>query len=230
MPLTDTSLTALDGQPLDPNELRDRTVLVVNVASRCGFTPQYEALERLQQRFGEAGFTVLGVPCNQFAGQEPGTGEEIREFCSTTYGTTFPMTEKVDVNGQRRHPLFDWLTRTADADGKAGEVEWNFEKFLIAPSGETVRRFRSHVAPDSDELIAAIETVLPAERWTAIAASEIRAGDRVRARGIELKVTRVDESFMGRPDYLALVEDSPQRWLKVPTPADAEVEVVRDAG
>jgi glutathione peroxidase len=229
MALIDTPLTGLDGQPLDLAELRDRAVLVVNVASRCGFTPQYEALERLQQRYGEAGLTVLGVPCNQFAGQEPGTGEEILEFCSTTYGTTFPMTAKVDVNGQRRHPLFDWLTRTADADGVAGEVEWNFEKFLIAPSGETVGRFRSPVAPDSDELIAAIETVLPKERWTATSASDVRTGDRVRARGIELKVTRIDESFMGRPDYLALVEDTAQRWLKLPTPADAEVEVFRGA-
>jgi glutathione peroxidase len=230
MGVIDTQLTGLDGQPLDLAELRDRTVLVVNVASRCGFTPQYEALERLQQRYGEAGFTVLGVPCNQFAGQEPGTGEEIREFCSTTYGTTFPMTEKIDVNGQRRHPLFERLTKTADADGVAGEVEWNFEKFLIAPTGETVGRFRSQVAPDSDELIAAIETVLPTEHWTATAASEVRAGDRVRARGIELKVTRIDESFMGRPDYLALVEDTAERWLKLPTPADAEVEVIRAAG
>jgi glutathione peroxidase len=227
MSLIGTQLTALDGQPLELAELRDRTVLVVNVASRCGFTPQYEALELLQQRYGETGFTVLGVPCNQFAGQEPGTAEEIREFCSTTYGTTFPMTEKLDVNGQRRHPLFDWLTRTADADGVAGDVEWNFEKFLIAPSGETVGRFRSHVAPDSDELTAAIEEALPDERWTAVSASQVRAGDRVRARGLELKVTRIDESFMGRADYLALVEDTAERWLKFPTPADAEVEVAR---
>jgi glutathione peroxidase len=229
MALIDTQLTALDGQPLDPAELRDRTVLVVNVASRCGFTPQYEALEQLQQRYGDAGFTVLGVPCNQFAGQEPGTVEEIREFCSTTYGTTFPMTEKLDVNGRRRHSLFDWLTRTVDADGVAGEVEWNFEKFLVAPSGQTVGRFRSHVAPDSEELIAAIEQVLPADRWTAVSASAVRVGERVRARGIELKVTRIDESFMGRPEYIAFVEDTAERWLKLPTPADAEVEVVRSA-
>src|ERR1700743_937023 len=120
-------LTGIDGSPLDAAAFEGNAVLVVNVASRCGFTPQYEALERLQQRYGEAGFTVLGVPCNQFAGQEPGTGEEIREFCSTTYGTTFPMTEKLDVNGRRRPPLFDWLTETADAEGRAGEIEWNFE-------------------------------------------------------------------------------------------------------
>jgi glutathione peroxidase len=227
MALTDTQLTGLDGAPLDPSELRDRTVLVVNVASRCGFTPQYEALEQLQQRYGDAGFTVLGVPCNQFAGQEPGTGDEIREFCSTTYGTTFPMTEKIEVNGRRRHPLFDWLTNTADADGVAGEVEWNFEKFLVAPSGQTVGRFRSNVAPDSDELITAIEESLPADRWTAVSASTVRVGERVRARGIELKVTRIDESFMGRPEYIAFVEDTAERWLKLPTPADAEVEVVR---
>jgi glutathione peroxidase len=230
MSLIDTQLTALDGQPLDPAELRDRAVLVVNVASRCGFTPQYQALEQLQQRYGDAGFTVLGVPCNQFAAQEPGTGEEIREFCSTTYGTTFPLTEKLDVNGQQRHPLFDWLANAADPDGVAGEVEWNFEKFLIAPSGEAVGRFRSSVAPDSEELIAAIEAVLADERWTAIAAADVRAGDRVRARGIELQVTRIDQSFMGRPEYIAFVEDSAERWLKLPTPADAEVEVLRSVG
>jgi glutathione peroxidase len=154
-------LTGLDGAPLDAEELRGRAVLVVNVASRCGLTPQYEALERLQQRYGGSGFSVLGVPCNQFAGQEPGTPEEIVTFCSTTYATTFPMTEKLDVNGRRRHPLYAWLTAAPDADGRAGEVEWNFEKFLVAPGGEVVARFRPTVDPEAPELIAAIEQHLP---------------------------------------------------------------------
>src|ERR1700755_2559259 len=108
----------------------DVATLVVNVASKCGLTPQYAVLEELQERYAGRGFTVLGVPCNQFAGQEPGTAEEIAEFCSATYGTTFPMTEKVDVNGDARHPLYQWLTQTDDAEGTAGDVAWNFEKFL----------------------------------------------------------------------------------------------------
>jgi glutathione peroxidase len=154
-------LTGLDGAPLDAEALRGRAVLVVNVASRCGLTPQYEALERLQQRYGGSGFSVLGVPCNQFAGQEPGTADEIATFCSTTYGTTFPMTEKLDVNGRRCDPLYAWLTGAPDAEGRAGEVEWNFEKFLVAPGGEVVARFRPTVEPEAPEVIAAIEQHLP---------------------------------------------------------------------
>src|SRR4051794_7231697 len=117
-------LGALDGGPIDPGLLEGRAVLVVNVASRCGLTPQFSALERLQKRFHDQGFTVLGVPCNQFAGQEPGTADELRAFCSITYGTSFPMTHKLDVNGHRRHPLYEWLVQTPDAAGVAGEVEW----------------------------------------------------------------------------------------------------------
>jgi glutathione peroxidase len=153
-------IDSLAGGPLDPDQLDGRAVLVVNVASRCGLTPQYEGLESLQKRFGDRGFTVLGAPCNQFAGQEPGSAEEILEFCSTTYGTTFPMTEKLDVNGEERHPLFAALTETADAEGEAGDVQWNFEKFLIAPSGEVSARFRPTVTPESDEVVAAIESLL----------------------------------------------------------------------
>jgi glutathione peroxidase len=156
-----TDLPALKGGTIAPADLEGRAVLVVNVASRCGFTPQYEGLERLQQRFSERGFTVLGVPCNQFADQEPGTADEIAEFCSATYGTSFPMTDKLEVNGQRQHPLYQRLTATADATGAAGEVQWNFEKFLVAPSGEVAGRFRSTVDPESDELVSAIEAVLP---------------------------------------------------------------------
>jgi glutathione peroxidase len=156
----DWNLTSLGGNALDAALLEGKTVLVVNVASKCGLTPQYEGLERLQKRFGGDGFTVLGVPCNQFAGQEPGTPEEIQTFCSTTYGTTFPMTEKLDVNGRRRAPLYQWLTSTPDADGRAGEVEWNFEKFLVSPSGDVVARFRPPVEPEDERVIAAIEGAL----------------------------------------------------------------------
>ena len=154
-------LSRIDGQPLERHELDGKAVLVVNVASRCGLTPQYEGLERLQQRYGDAGFTVLGVPCNQFAGQEPGTPEEIQQFCSATYGATFPLTEKLDVNGQQSHPLYRWLTATPDAEGEAGEVQWNFEKFLLSPGGEIVARFRPTVEPEDDRVVRAIESVLP---------------------------------------------------------------------
>jgi glutathione peroxidase len=154
-------LRALDGGPLDTAVLDGRAVLVVNVASRCGMTPQLAALERLQQRFGDRGLTVLGVPCNQFAGQEPGTAQEFQAFCSSTYGTTFPMTEKLEVNGHRRHPLYEWLTATPDPAGVAGEVEWNFEKFVVSAAGEVIARFRPPVDPEADEVLDAIERALP---------------------------------------------------------------------
>jgi len=159
--LFDNDLPGLTGEPIPADRLAGRTVLVVNVASRCGMTPQYAGLERLQQRFGDRGFTVLGIPSGQFAGQELDTSEEIAEFCSSTYGTTFPMTEKLEVNGRRRHPLYEQLVQTPDADGVAGEVEWNFEKFLVTPEGEVVARFRPPVDPESDEVVSAIEKVLP---------------------------------------------------------------------
>lgn len=154
-------LTGINGNPIDPSVVDDKAVLVVNVASKCGLSPQYEGLERLQQRYGDAAFTVLGVPCNQFAGQEPGTSDEIAQFCSTTYGATFPLTEKLDVNGRHRHPLYSWLTASPDASGEAGEVQWNFEKFLISPAGEVVARFRPPVDPEDDQITSAIERVLP---------------------------------------------------------------------
>ena len=135
--------------------------LVVNVASRCGLTPQYAGLERLQQRFADRGFTVLGVPCNQFGGQEPGSSEQIAEFCSTTYGVSFPLTEKLEINGANRHPLYAELVDVPDADGYTGDIRWNFEKFLIAPSGEVVARFDPQTDPEADNVIAAIEAVLP---------------------------------------------------------------------
>ncbi len=159
--LTDIALTTLDGRPTTLGELADGAVLVVNVASKCGLTPQYSALEKLAQQYGDRGLTVIGVPCNQFMGQEPGTAEEIQTFCSTTYGVTFPLLAKTDVNGPGRHPLFAELTKTADASGEAGDVQWNFEKFLLAPDGTVVNRFRPRTEPDSTEVIEAIETVLP---------------------------------------------------------------------
>ncbi len=150
-----SDLTALDGTTLPATD--GKTVLVVNVASKCGLTPQYEGLERLQKRFGGDSFTVLGVPCNQFMGQEPGTPEEIAEFCSATYGVSFPLTEKIDVNGEDRHRLYTELTSVADATGDAGDVQWNFEKFLVGADG-SVTRFRPTVDPEADEIVAAIES------------------------------------------------------------------------
>ncbi|MEE2032495.1 glutathione peroxidase, partial [Rhodococcus chondri] len=135
---------------------------VVNVASKCGLTPQYTALEQLAQDYADRGLFVVGVPCNQFMGQEPGTAEEIQEFCSTTYGVSFPLLEKVEVNGENRHPLYAELTQHPDADGEAGDIQWNFEKFVIAPDGTVVNRFRPRTEPDAPEVIDALEAVLPA--------------------------------------------------------------------
>src|ERR1700727_3899068 len=142
MSIYDVNIGSLDGSPLDLEALKGQEVLVVNVASKCGLTPQYSVLEDLQKRYADKGFTVLGVPCNQFGGQEPGTADEIQTFCSTTYGVTFPITEKVDVNGQKRHALFTELTAKPDAAGDAGDIQWNFEKFLISPTGDVVGRFQ----------------------------------------------------------------------------------------
>ena len=161
MSLADIPLTTLDGKSTSLADYGDRALLIVNVASKCGLTPQYAALEQLAKDYAGRGLTVLGVPCNQFMGQEPGTPEEIATFCSTTYGVTFPLLAKTDVNGGARHPLYAELTKTADADGAAGDVQWNFEKFLLAPGAEVVNRFRPTTVPDAPEVIAAIEAVLP---------------------------------------------------------------------
>ena len=161
MTIFDIPVKTLDGQDSSLGSLEGKTLLVVNVASRCGLTPQYTGLEQLQERYGERGFTVLGVPCNQFGEQEPGSAEEIETFCSTTYGVSFPMTEKLDVNGPGRHPLYSTLSETTDAAGEAGDIQWNFEKFLVSADGRPVARFRPTVEPESDELIAAIESELP---------------------------------------------------------------------
>lgn len=161
--LNELSIHQLDGTPSSVGALAGgKAALVVNVASKCGLTPQYAGLERLHEAYAERGFTVLGVPCNQFLEQEPGTPDEIATFCSTTYGVTFPLTEKVEVNGQGRHPLYDELTKVADAEGVDGDIRWNFEKFLLSPAGEVVARFSPTTEPEADEVIAAIEGQLPA--------------------------------------------------------------------
>ncbi len=153
--------TPSPASPTSLGDYRGKALLVVNVASKCGLTPQYEGLERLQKTYGDKGFTVLGFPCNQFGDQEPGTSEEIATFCSATYGVTFPMFEKVEVNGENRHPVYDELTAVPDADGEAGDIQWNFEKFLVSPEGEIVQRFRPMVDPEAPEVTDAIEANLP---------------------------------------------------------------------
>ncbi|WP_329624746.1 glutathione peroxidase [Streptomyces sp. NBC_01255] len=159
MSLYDIPLKTLTGESVSLADYRDHAVLVVNVASKCGLTPQYAGLERLQKAYGERGFTVLGVPCNQFAGQEPGSADEIQTFCSATYGVSFPLLEKTDVNGDGRHPLYTELTKVADAEGEAGDVQWNFEKFLVGKDGG-VTRFRPRTEPDAAEVVSAIEAQL----------------------------------------------------------------------
>jgi len=162
MSIYEPDLHSLDGQQASIGDYRGKALLVVNVASKCGLTPQYEGLERLQKTYADKGFTVLGFPCNQFGEQEPGSADEIASFCSTTYGVTFPMFEKIEVNGEGRHPVYDELTSFPDADGEAGDIQWNFEKFLVSPDGEIVQRFRPMVDPEAPEVIDAIEANLPA--------------------------------------------------------------------
>ncbi len=159
MTLYDIPVRTLAGEPSSLADFRGRTVLVVNVASKCGLTPQYAGLEALHERFHDRGFAVVGFPCNQFQGQEPGTPEEIQEFCSTTYGVTFPLFEKIDVNGENRHPVYAELVEVPDADGYRGDIRWNFEKFLVAPDG-SVRRFAPQVTPEDADLVVAIEAAL----------------------------------------------------------------------
>ncbi|HEX4091353.1 MAG TPA: glutathione peroxidase [Trebonia sp.] len=162
MTLYDIPVKTLSGQDSSLGALAGKTLLVVNVASKCGLTPQYSALEALHARLADRGFSVVGFPGNQFMGQEPGTAEEIEQFCSTTYGVTFPMFEKIEVNGEGRHPIYDELTSLPDADGAAGDVQWNFEKFLVGPDGAVLARFRPRTVPDDPAVLAAIEEHLPA--------------------------------------------------------------------
>jgi glutathione peroxidase len=154
------AIARLDGTADALSPLAGNVTLVVNVASKCGLTPQYEQLENLQKTYSGRGFNVLGVPCNQFMGQEPGSAEEIATFCSSTYGVTFPMTEKIDVNGENRHPLYSELAPIADAEGANGDIRWNFEKFLVDRGGKVVARFHPKTAPDAPEVVAAIESLL----------------------------------------------------------------------
>jgi glutathione peroxidase len=160
MSINEIPLKTLHGEPTSLAEHAGKALLIVNVASKCGLTPQYTGLEAMHEKYASRGFAVLGFPCNQFGGQEPGSADEIETFCSTTYGVTFPLYEKIDVNGEDQHPLYAELTAVADDEGKAGDVVWNFEKFLVAPDG-AVTRFRPLIAPEDENLVKAVEAALP---------------------------------------------------------------------
>jgi glutathione peroxidase len=160
MSIFEHPINTLSGEPSSLADRQGQVSLLVNVASRCGLTPQYTGLEELQRRYADRGFSVLGFPCNQFGGQEPGSPEEIATFCSTNYGISFPMFEKIDVNGPDRHPIYTELVEVADLDGHDGDIRWNFEKFLVDPDGE-VTRFSPMVTPEAPELVGAIEAALP---------------------------------------------------------------------
>jgi glutathione peroxidase len=162
MAIFDAPVRSLAGGPARLTDYEGKSLLIVNVASQCGLTPQYSGLQQLHEEYGARGFEVLGFPCNQFGSQEPGGPGEIAQFCETNYGVTFPLFEKIEVNGEGRHPLYEELTAVPDADGEAGDIQWNFEKFLVSPDGRTIRRFRPMTAPDDPELLGAIEESLPA--------------------------------------------------------------------
>jgi glutathione peroxidase len=161
--LYDVPLTLIDGTETTFGQFAGKTVLVVNVASKCGFTPQYAGLESLYEKFADDGLVVLGLPCNQFMGQEPGTDDDIAEFCDRTFGVTFPLTAKVDVRGKHQHPLYAELTKFKHGV-LPGLIKWNFEKFLINAQGEVVERFGSAVEPESEAVVNAVEAALAAER------------------------------------------------------------------
>ena len=156
----DLPIKTLQGDDSSLGQHKGKALLLVNVASRCGLTPQYAGLERLQERYEDSGFSVVGFPCNQFLEQEPGSPEEIATFCSTTYGVTFPLFEKIEVNGPGRHPIYEILTQAPDAEGENGDIQWNFEKFLVSPEGEVVARFRPGVEPEDEQIVSALEAVL----------------------------------------------------------------------
>jgi glutathione peroxidase len=160
MSVYDVSINSLDGDAGVLAEQKGKVTLLVNVASFCGLTPQYEGLESLHERFGAQGFSVVGVPCNQFGAQEPGTADEIKTFCSTNFNVTFPLSEKIEVNGDGRHPLYQQLTSTADGEGHTGDIRWNFEKFLIGRDGEVLERFSPMVEPENADIVGAIEQAL----------------------------------------------------------------------
>jgi glutathione peroxidase len=160
-PMWTAPINTLQGKPTTLEPYKGKALLLVNVASKCGLTPQYSALEALQQKYGPKGFTVIGFPCNQFHGQEPGSAKDIETFCSTTYGVTFPMMEKIDVNGDGRHAIYKALTPIADASGHTGDIRWNFEKFVVSADGTKITRFDPKTTPDDPKVIAAIENALP---------------------------------------------------------------------
>src|SRR5262245_8640040 len=160
-PVYEIPLRTLDGSPTTLAGRRGQALLLVNVASQCGLTPQYAGLEKLQETYGPRGFSVVGFPCNQFGGQEPGGPQEIQSFCESNYHVTFPLMAKIEVNGPGRHPLYERLTRVPDADGAAGDIQWNFEKFVVSADGSEIVRFRPRTKPDAPEVIEAIEGALP---------------------------------------------------------------------
>jgi glutathione peroxidase len=160
MSIYDAPVESLAGELTSLADYKGKALLIVNVASQCGLTPQYAGLQELHNTYGDRGFEVLGFPCNQFGAQEPGTSDEIKTFCETNYGVSFPMFSKIEVNGDNRHPLYEELTQTEDSEGKAGDIAWNFEKFLIAKDGTVVARFAPAVAPDDPALVGAIDTEL----------------------------------------------------------------------
>jgi len=160
MGVYDIPIDSLSGTPGQLAEQKGKVSLMVNVASKCGLTPQYEGLEQIHERYRDRGFTVLGFPCNQFLEQEPGTPDEIAEFCQANYGVQFPLFEKIEVNGDAKHPLYAELEKTADAEGHDGDIRWNFEKFLVDADGNVVGRFAPQVEPEDPALISAIEGAL----------------------------------------------------------------------
>ncbi len=160
MSIFDAEINSLDGTAGVLKEQQGKVVLAVNVASKCGLTPQYEGLQGLHDRYRERGFTVVGFPCNQFGEQEPGGPDEIASFCSVNYGVTFPLTEKIEVNGDGRHATYATFAAAADAEGHTGDIRWNFEKFLVARDGTVAARFSPLVEPGAAELVAAIEAAL----------------------------------------------------------------------
>jgi glutathione peroxidase len=160
-PIWSAAIKTLKGDPTTLAAYKGKALMLVNVASKCGNTPQYSTLEALQKKYEAKGFTVIGFPCNQFHGQEPGTAEEIATFCATNYGITFPMMEKIDVNGETRHPIYKALTPIADAEGHNGDIRWNFEKFVVSADGKHVTRFSPKTKPEDPTVIAAVEAALP---------------------------------------------------------------------
>ena len=161
MAIYDVKVNQLDGSPASLGDYKGKALLIVNVASKCGLTPQYEGLEKLHETLGGRGFEVLGFPCNQFMEQEPGSADEIQEFCSLNYGVEFPLFEKIEVNGEGQHPLYQQLNAVPDAEGYTGDIRWNFEKFLVSPGGEVVGRFNPTVTPEDPAFVSAIEGQLP---------------------------------------------------------------------